>query len=175
MATAPVCVTKLSPFHISNRISPTPASPPCRSIRKLGNKAARKWKLRAEARGFGPDSNRRPSKLLQDPKNDGIGGSDDEDEIPKAVMERMSVRIVASVVTPMGLGLGFLSVFGALRDQNVWDVPLWVPVATSFFTFGASALGIPYGALSTSWDPDTKGSFLGLEQLERNWVELWKQ
>ncbi|KAL9682900.1 hypothetical protein QQ045_014711 [Rhodiola kirilowii] len=178
MATTALVVSiQHSPFHISN---PSPAG------RLIGTtripKRARKttWKVQAEARGFGSNNPNQSTKLSKtqeddDPKKKNKKGSDEEDEIPQVVIERMAVRIVASVVMPMGLGLGLLAGFGALKDQNAWDVPFWVPVATSFLTFGASALGIAYGALSSSWDPDTKGSVLGVEQLERNWVELWKE
>ena len=56
-----------------------------------------------------------------------------------------------------------------------FDVPLWLPFLTTFITFGASTPGIAYGTLSARWDPEKKGSFLGLEKAQRNWVEMWKE
>lgn len=75
----------------------------------------------------------------------------------------------------MGLGLAFLHLFGELKEHQVWEAPLWLPFTTTFLTFGASALGIAYGTLSTSLDAERKGSVLGLEEVQRNWVEMWKE
>ncbi|KAF7834216.1 PAM68-like protein [Senna tora] len=100
---------------------------------------------------------------------------EDDDEIPQQVFNRMIVRILVSVGVPMGLGLAFLHVFGVLKEQHVWNAPLWVPFVTTFMTFGASALGIAYGTLSTSLDLEREGSFLGVEEVQRNWVEMWKE
>ncbi|KAE8705295.1 Detected protein of unknown function [Hibiscus syriacus] len=99
----------------------------------------------------------------------------EDDEIPQVVFERMISRILVSVGVPMATGVALLHLFGEAKDRNLWDVPLWLPFLTTLLTFGASTLGIAYGTLSSSWDSERKDSLLGLEEAQRNWVELWKE
>lgn len=115
------------------------------------------------------------SRLHASPK--GFQPSDPEDDppIPQEVFERMMGRIVVSVGTPLGLGVAVLKLLDILKDKNVWDVPLWVPFFTTLVTFGASALGIAYGSLSTNLDPTKTNSLFGLEEAKENWVEMWKE
>lgn len=115
------------------------------------------------------------SRLHASPK--GFQPSDPEDDppIPQEVFERMMGRIVVSVGTPLGLGVAVLKLLDILKDKNVWDVPLWVPFLTTLVTFGASALGIAYGSLSTNLDPTKTNSLFGLEEAKENWVEMWKE
>ncbi|KAG4939620.1 hypothetical protein AAZX31_16G161600 [Glycine max] len=135
-------------------------------------------KPRASAKGFsstGPptvasDNANTTKKPMRRKNND-----DDDDELPQEVMYRLIGRILFSVGVPMGLGLALLGLFGELKEKHVWDAPLWLPFLTTLLTFGASSLGIAYGALSTSLDAEKEGSFLGVEQLQKNWVEMWQE
>lgn len=106
-------------------------------------------------------------------KND--NEDDDDEKIPQAVFDRMIVRILFFVGVPMGIGVALLNLFGAVKAQRSWDVPVWLPFLTTFIFFGASALGIAYGTLSTSWDEEKKGSLLGLEEAQQNWVDMWME
>ena len=150
----------------------------------------RTWRVNAEAKGFGraPPNNTQdqrstrialesvpvPRKTYQ--SNDSGGDDDDDDDkIPEVVFGRIITRILLSVGVPLATGLAFLQMFSVLKERQLWDVPLWLPFLTTFLTFGASALGIAYGTLSTSWDPERKGSLLGLEEAQVNWVEMWKE
>ncbi|KAL3837665.1 hypothetical protein ACJIZ3_022256 [Penstemon smallii] len=87
----------------------------------------------------------------------------------------MIPRILFYVGVPLVFGFALLQVFGLLKEGGFWDVPIWLPFSTTFLTFGASALGIAIGSLSTSLDAEKEGSLLGLEQLEKNWDEMWKE
>ncbi|GFP81020.1 uncharacterized protein pam68-like [Phtheirospermum japonicum] len=87
----------------------------------------------------------------------------------------MISRILFYVGVPLAIGFAFLQLFGVAKEQNLWDVPKWLPFLTTFITFGASALGIAFGSLSTSLDADEEGSFLGFEQVGKNWGEMWKE
>ncbi|KAK7315141.1 hypothetical protein VNO77_33673 [Canavalia gladiata] len=133
-------------------------------------------KPHASTKGF---SSSRPSSVeesdVTNNKKPIRGKNNGDDELPKEVMYRITGRILFAVGVPMGLGLAFLHLFGELKDAQVWDAPLWVPFLTTFLTFGASTIGIAYGALSTSLDAEKKGSFLGLEQVQKNWVEMWQE
>ncbi|XP_054784922.1 uncharacterized protein PAM68-like [Prosopis cineraria] len=134
------------------------------------------FKPHANPKGFSSVSNgsiETTSKKANDDNNK--KKNDENDEIPQEVFNRMIVRILVSVGLPMGLGLAFLHIFGVLKENQLWDVPLWLPFTTTLFTFGASALGIPYGSLSTSFDAGRKESLLGLEEVQRNWLEMWKE
>ncbi|KAK9293322.1 hypothetical protein L1049_021314 [Liquidambar formosana] len=169
----PLYITKPSPWR-PRPISPTLHPTPMKNI----HHPTRTWKLHAEAKGFGGLSSTIPDKRIQREtvtrKNSGKN-DDDDDQIPKVVFERMIVRILLSVGVPMAIGLALLHLFGIVKEQHLWDVPLWLPVLTTFFTFGTSALGIAYGTLSTSWDAEKKGSLLGVEEAQQNWVEMWRE
>ncbi|KAL2334795.1 hypothetical protein Fmac_016008 [Flemingia macrophylla] len=127
----------------------------------------------ASAKGFSPPSVagdvNKNEKPLRRRNNDG------DEDLPTPVMYRLIRRILFSVVVPMGLGLTFLHVFGVLKENQVYDAPLWLPFVTTLLTFGASSIGIAYGALSTSLEEESEGSFLGLEQFQKNWVEMWQE
>ncbi|OMO86978.1 hypothetical protein CCACVL1_09353 [Corchorus capsularis] len=123
----------------------------------------------ASAKGFGST----PPATVKDNKNS--NKNDDDDEIPQQVFGRMIRRILFSVGVPLATGVALLHIFGVIKEQKLWEIPVWLPFLTTLITFGASTLGIAYGTLSASWDPDKTGSFLGLEEAQRNWVEMWKQ
>lgn len=128
----------------------------------------------AKAKGFGEAVTLQGKKDGQGGVGGGGGGSDDDD-IPQVVFDRMIVRILVAVATPMALGVGMLTLLGLLKEKGVWDVPVWFPFVTALALFGTSALGIAYGTLSTSLDPEKKGSFWGWEEAQRNWPKLWKE
>ncbi|XP_058085327.1 uncharacterized protein PAM68-like [Magnolia sinica] len=142
--------------------------------------SARARPPQAGAKGFGvpvPDKYRRreDKEEEEEASNKNEGGDEDEDAIPQVVFERMLVRIVFYVGAPMATGVGLLYLLGVLKEQRVWDAPVWLPFLTALLAFGTSALGIAYGTLSTSWDPDKKGTLLGWEEAQKNWPELWKE
>uniref|UniRef100_A0A5B7BLW3 Uncharacterized protein n=1 Tax=Davidia involucrata TaxID=16924 RepID=A0A5B7BLW3_DAVIN len=158
-------ITKPYPWKPKNPIlHPTTMKTPYLPTRTL--------KLHAEAKGFtGAPAN----KETVSRKNYGSDDGDDDDKIPEVVLERMIVRILIYVGVPLITGIAFLQVFSIVKEQHLWDVPLWLPFLTTFITFGASALGIAYGTLSTSLDPEKKGSILGFEEAQKNWVEMWRE
>ncbi|KAM1471615.1 hypothetical protein ACFX14_042080 [Malus domestica] len=126
-------------------------------------------------KGFGSVQ---PATTKETPTRKNFGKNDNNDgdeEVPQVVFERMLVRIIAAVGLPLATGFAFLKIFDAVKENHWWDVPLWLPFFTTLLTFGTSALGIAYGALSTSWDAEKKGSVLGLEEAQSNWVEMWRE
>ncbi|KAM7268566.1 hypothetical protein ACFE04_010732 [Oxalis oulophora] len=132
------------------------------------------WKLQANnPKGFGTTSKSTPPPLAT--TTNPTGGNEDDDEIPNEVIYRMIVRILVSVGVPMGMGLLSLHYFGVLKEQHVWDIPVWLPLSTTFLCFAASACGIAYGALSTNLDPEKPGSVFGIDEVKYNWVEMWKE
>ncbi|EEF49047.1 conserved hypothetical protein [Ricinus communis] len=169
---SPLYLTKPSPQWKSK----TPSHHP--TIFRSQNNPSTRSRLNANAKGF---TSRKPPHMIKENTLDiktttsnEHNGSDDE-ELPKEVVNRVIKRILVSVGVPMALGLAFLKFFGSVREQGIWDVPVWIVFATTFLTFGTSALGIAYGALSASLDPNKKGSLLGFEEVQENWVEMWKE
>ncbi|XP_021295933.1 uncharacterized protein PAM68-like [Herrania umbratica] len=132
------------------------------------------WELQANAKGFAstPTASVKKKAANEDSNNN---NNNDDEPVPQVVFDRMIARILVSVGVPLATGLALLHLFGIAKEQNLWDVPLWLPFLTTFITFGASTLGIAYGTLSASWDPERRGSILGLEEAQRNWVEMWKE
>ncbi|XP_044467911.1 uncharacterized protein PAM68-like [Mangifera indica] len=143
------------------------------TMQKLINLPSNTWKLHANAKGFGA---RTPATIKESAINNNNNNNRTEDgHLPQVVLERMIVRILVAVGVPLATGIALLHLFGMVKEQKLWDVPLWLPFLTTLLTFGMSALGIAYGSLSTSWDEEKKGSVLGLEEAKQNWVEMWKE
>lgn len=132
-------------------------------------------KPHANAKGFSSRPSTVESEVTSKKAKKGKNNDDDDDEIPQVVFNRMIVRILVSVGAPMGLGLAILYVLGELKEQQIWDFPMWVPFSTTLLTFGASALGIAYGTLSTSLDAEREGSFFGVNEVQKNWEEMWQE
>ncbi|XP_047322924.1 uncharacterized protein PAM68-like [Impatiens glandulifera] len=142
-------------------------------------------KLNAESKGFGQTDDNLTRKKTKSNNNSNNNNSmfrddmnydddDDKDEkIPDVVFERIIGRILLYVGAPMGTGLVLLQLFNVLKEKHLWDAPIWVPALTTLITFGASTLGVAYGALSTSWDPNNKGSILGIQEARQNWDDMW--
>ncbi|XP_023541387.1 uncharacterized protein PAM68-like [Cucurbita pepo subsp. pepo] len=103
------------------------------------------------------------------------GGGGDDDEIPEAVAKRIITRILAFVGVPMAFGVTLVKILEAVHEQKLWHVPIWLPFLTIFLTFGASTMGIAYGTLSTSLDPEKEGTLFGWDEAQKNWVEMWKE
>uniref|UniRef100_A0A0A9GFL2 Uncharacterized protein n=1 Tax=Arundo donax TaxID=35708 RepID=A0A0A9GFL2_ARUDO len=100
---------------------------------------------------------------------------DDDDELPQPVFDRILRRIMFTVGVPMASGVALLSVYDALERGQGVEVPSWLPLLTILVAFGTSALGIAYGTLSTSWDPEKEGSLLGIDEARANWPVLWAE
>ncbi|KAL5230384.1 hypothetical protein ABZP36_029160 [Zizania latifolia] len=103
------------------------------------------------------------------------GEDDDDDELPQPVFDRILRRILFMVGVPMASGVGLLNVYRALEGGQGVTVPSWLPLLTILIAFGTSALGIAFGTLSASWDPEKEGSLLGLDEARANWPVLWKE
>lgn len=145
----------------------------------------RHTRLHAKRRGSGgavsvSESKRIPQEKRSKENRIDEGSTDaeaevDDDEIPQPVFDRMLQRISISVGVPIGSGMTLIYVLDKLSKEKVWEAPAWLPFFIVLVSFGSGALAMAYGTLSTSWDPDTEGSFFGFEQIEKNWPVLWKE
>lgn len=140
----------------------------------LTNQPGTSWKLHANAKGFGARSTSPPASLNKSASNNNNNNSD-EDHLPQVVLERIIVRILVFVGVPLATGIASLHLFGVVKEKQLFDFPLWLPLVTTFLTFGLSAVGIAYGSISTSWDAEKQGSLLGFEEAKQNWVEIWTE
>ena len=80
---------------------------------------------------------------------------DDDEEIPKA-FNRIITRILAVIEIMVEFSVTLLKIFQAIKEQNLWNVPIWMP-------------------LSTSLDGEKKRSVLGWEEKQKNWIEMQKE
>ncbi|XP_071711664.1 uncharacterized protein PAM68-like [Rutidosis leptorrhynchoides] len=131
-------------------------------------------KVYAKAKGFNGTNIEKQKVMIKEEKKK-AKEEEADDKIPDVVMERMISRILFNVGVPLITGLGLLQMFSVIKEQNLWQIPRWLPFLTTFITFGASTLGIVYGTLSTSWDEENKGSIIGFEEAKKNWVKMWEE
>ncbi|KAH7690009.1 PAM68-like protein [Dioscorea alata] len=130
---------------------------------------------KAQGKGFGSTTNiTQNNTTTSQEKEKQYQKQKDDDEIPEEVFNRILKRIFFFVGVPMASSVALLYLMEFLNENKLWAVPLWLPFLTVLLGFGTSAMGIAYGSLSTSWDPDREGSLLGWQEAQKNWPELWK-
>ncbi|MGQ9837196.1 MAG: PAM68 family protein [Cyanobacteriota bacterium] len=94
--------------------------------------------------------------------------------IPPEVSRRMVRRILIFSGIPSGIGLSSFFVNYYLLVNHVVALPSYFTLIESLSFFGLGFLGISYGVLSASWDPEP-GSLLGVGEFRRNLSNLFKQ
>lgn len=87
--------------------------------------------------------------------------------IPEAVANRMVRRIAIATGIPTLLGMGVFIASYLLVSRGILDIPPGATLVASGGCFLLGLLGLSYGVLSASWEPQP-GSLLGLEQLAVN-------
>jgi hypothetical protein len=87
--------------------------------------------------------------------------------IPEAVANRMARRIAIATGIPTVLGMGVFVGSYVLVSRQIYDIPPGATLAASGGCFLLGLLGLSYGVLSASWEPQP-GSLLGSEQLGLN-------
>ncbi len=98
--------------------------------------------------------------------------SKEDRAIPKAVSDRMVRRMAlfSGIPTAMGM-LTFIGSYGIITLTE-FPLPNIAVVLTSMGCFGLGVLGLSYGALSASWEPDTPGTKLGWQEFTTNFGRL---
>ncbi|MGB3299598.1 MAG: PAM68 family protein, partial [Phormidesmis sp.] len=87
--------------------------------------------------------------------------------IPEAVSQRMLRRMAVLSGAPVFLGVGIFFLAYYLQSRQIVEFP---PVAVLLVTmgcFGLGVLGLTYGVLSASWDPEP-GGLAGLKEFKLN-------
>jgi hypothetical protein len=87
--------------------------------------------------------------------------------IPDAVANRMARRVTIATGIPTLLGMGVFVGSYLLVSRQILDIPPGATLAASAGCFLLGLVGLSYGVLSASWEPQP-GSLLGAEQLGLN-------
>jgi hypothetical protein len=87
--------------------------------------------------------------------------------IPEAVANRMARRVAIATGIPTVMGMGVFVGSYLLVSRQILDIPPGATLAASGGCFVLGLLGLSYGVLSASWEPQP-GSLLGSEQIGLN-------
>lgn len=104
--------------------------------------------------------------------------SKEETEIPEAVSRRMLRRMFFFSGIPVSLGVLIFFASYVVIIQGIAELPNIAVLLTTLACFGLSVVGLSYGALSASWEEETTGGLLGLEQFRLNFgrmVGSWRE
>ena len=63
---------------------------------------------------------------------------------------------------------------GSAQVVQKLDLPMGLVYTVQSLIFGVGFLGISWGVLSASWDPQRKGGVLGVDEVKRNFPVLWQ-
>lgn len=98
-----------------------------------------------------------------------------ESSIPAPVSDRMVRRVVWLAGVPSLLGIGAFFINYYLLINKILILPTWVTLVETLALFGVGFVGISYGVLSASWEPEEAGSWLGWREFRANLSILTQQ
>jgi len=88
--------------------------------------------------------------------------------IPERVAMRMGQRMLPFVGIPLFLGTGSFVTFWYLATYKDMEFQPVSVAAITIVLLAVSLVGITYSLFSTSWDEERDGSFLGVDEAQRN-------
>jgi hypothetical protein len=97
--------------------------------------------------------------------------------IPQIVSSRMARRMAGFCGVPTGLGMATFILSYFIISNHWFELPPIVTLLVSLGFFGLGVLGLSYGVLSASWDPEQAGGFWGWQEFKVNLgrtTEAWK-
>ena len=98
--------------------------------------------------------------------------------IPEAVSKRMIRRMALLCGIPTGLGLSSFFIFYSLVARGWAEISPQLVFYVTLGLFGLGFFGLSYGVLSTSWDEDRPGGWVGWQEFTLNAARLlqgWRQ
>jgi len=101
-----------------------------------------------------------------------------ESGIPEVVSRRMIRRMALFSGIPSALGMSTFGISYWLVSQDIFDLPTYAVLFVSLGWFGLGVVGLTYGVLSASWEEDSLGSKIGLEEFKVNWgrmADTWQK
>lgn len=90
-----------------------------------------------------------------------------QEAIPRYVADRMARRLAVFTGLPTVAGMGVFVGSYLLITRGIADIAPGLTLATSGAFFLLGLVGLSFGVLSSSWDPQP-GTILGLENLKPN-------
>lgn len=96
----------------------------------------------------------------------------DDSLIPREVNSRILSRILLFSGLPFAIALLILPIAAYLIKQGA-PLPNVAVLLVNLLFFGLSVVGVTYGLLSASWDPERRGSFWGVGEFKLNGQRLW--
>ena len=91
--------------------------------------------------------------------------------IPREVANRMARRVAIATGVPSVMGMAVFVISYLVVSRGILDVSPSITLLGSGFFFLLGLVGLSYGVLSASWEPQP-GTFLGLEHLKPNLQRL---
>lgn len=88
--------------------------------------------------------------------------------IPEVVSNRMIRRMAILCGIPSALGMATFIVSYWITINEIFELPNTAVVLVSLGFFGLGVLGLSYGVLSASWDPEVSGSLVGWSEFTTN-------
>jgi hypothetical protein len=98
--------------------------------------------------------------------------------IPEVVSRRMMKRMALFSGVPSFFGMSTFIVSYWVVSQDIFALPTYAVLLVSLGWFGLGVVGLTYGVLSASWEEDSVGSKLGIEEFKVNlgrMTDTWKE
>jgi hypothetical protein len=102
----------------------------------------------------------------------------EERAIPEIVSNRMIRRMAILCGIPSALGMLTFIVSYWIVINEMFELPNTAVVLVSLGFFGLGVLGLSYGVLSASWDPEMSGTVVGWSEFTTNlgrMTEAWRE
>jgi Photosynthesis affected mutant 68 len=102
----------------------------------------------------------------------------EESGIPEVVSRRMMKRMALFSGIPSFLGMSTFIISYWVVTQDIFALPTYAVLLVSLGWFGLGVVGLTYGVLSASWEEDSVGSKLGIEEFKLNlgrMTDTWKE
>lgn len=118
------------------------------------------------------------TKPVSKPRSKASRASRADSGIPEVVSRRMIQRMALFSGIPSALGMSTFIISYWVVSQGIFDLPTYAVLFVSLGWFGLGVVGLTYGVLSASWEEDSLGSKLGLEEFKVNWgrmAETWQK
>ena len=98
--------------------------------------------------------------------------------IPEIVSNRMIRRMAILSGVPSALGMSTFVVSYWIVINEFFELPNTAVLLVSLGFFGLGVIGLSYGLLSTSWDPEVTGSLVGWNEFTTNlgrMTQAWRE
>jgi Photosynthesis affected mutant 68 len=124
---------------------------------------------------FEPASKKKAEKPIQPNRS---ARRNAEPGIPEEVTQRMMRRMMVFSGFPSFLGMATFVVSYFVVTKLNYDLPNSAVLLVSLGFFGLGVVGLSYGILSASWEPEQSGSLLGTQEFSTNFSRMkdaWKE